>query len=34
MKDEAPVMLIFSGKRFIGLQKLVCLYQAKFLKEE
>jgi hypothetical protein len=32
-KNEATVLLIFSGKIFIGMQKLVFLYQAKFLKE-
>jgi hypothetical protein len=33
-KHEAPVVLIFSRKRFIALQKLVYLYQVHFLKEE
>jgi hypothetical protein len=32
-KDEAPCVLIFLGERLIGLQKLVNLHQAVFLKE-
>jgi hypothetical protein len=32
-KNEAPVALEFSGKIFVGLWKLVYLYQASFLKE-
>jgi hypothetical protein len=32
-KNETSVVLKLSGKRFIGLHKLVYLYQAKFLKE-
>jgi hypothetical protein len=32
-RNEALAVLIFSGKRFIGLNKLKYFYKAKFLKE-
>jgi hypothetical protein len=32
-KNEAPLVLKFSGKRFISWQKLVYLYQTEFFKE-
>jgi hypothetical protein len=31
-KNEASVVLKFTGKRYMGLQKLVYLYKATFLK--